>query len=263
VAAVSNDDRAEAWRQVHGVLATITAAPSMRDALRALADGVVAAVGFGVACVNVVDEDGRLRAVAVAGSEDARHALMGRRYERAQFEAEFARADAWGRLLFVPHDRVHDREDLGWVPASAPSDDIESWTLSTRCSHRCTPRRASSSACCRWTCRGAAGDRGRCSAICSSWSPRTGAHARATALTEQLQLEQDRLRASDEAFRLAFHGAAVGMSILSLSGHDIGRFRAGQRGDVPDRRPLRRGARGPAAEPDHPSRRPGPGPAGG
>jgi GAF domain-containing protein len=45
-------------------------------------------------------------------------------------------------------------------------------------------------------------------------------------LTEQLRREQDRLRASEESFRLAFDGAGVGMTMISLGAHDRGRFLA-------------------------------------
>ena len=50
-----------------------------RDALQLIAEGVTDLAGFGVAAISVAREDGKLEVMAVAGSDEARIELQGRR----------------------------------------------------------------------------------------------------------------------------------------------------------------------------------------
>jgi signal transduction histidine kinase len=98
------------------------------DAISLIAEGVTEVVGFEVCAISVVREDGYLEMVAVAGSEDAREQLLGHRTPVSEIQAEIDNADHWGKLCFVPHERMGiDQSDLGWVPDLEVSDDPDAW----------------------------------------------------------------------------------------------------------------------------------------
>ena len=79
---------------------------SAQDDLAGLFEMVVAGaadvVGFKVAAISLVIPSGDVEVVAVAGDDDARSELLGRRTPRINLEAEFAVAERWGSLRFVP-----------------------------------------------------------------------------------------------------------------------------------------------------------------
>src|SRR4051812_12157972 len=99
-------------------------APS-RDALELIAEGVTQLAGFGVAAISVVREDGKLQVMAVAGSDAAREQLEGTRTPVDRLTAEISKADDWGLLRFVPHERLDPGvgEEWGWIPDIDPIDD--------------------------------------------------------------------------------------------------------------------------------------------
>lgn len=99
-------------------------APS-RDALQLIAEGVTEMAGFGIASISVVRDDGLLESVAVAGNEDAKAELEGTRTPVDRLLAELEKADDWGLLRFVPHERLDPGagETWGWVPDIEPIDD--------------------------------------------------------------------------------------------------------------------------------------------
>ncbi|WP_085874162.1 MULTISPECIES: sensor histidine kinase [unclassified Nocardioides] len=103
-------------------------APS-RDALQLIAEGVTQLAGFGVAAISVVRADGRLEVMAVAGSDAARQQLQGTRTPVDRLNREIAKADDWGLLRFVPHERLDPGagEDWGWVPDIEPIDAPDAW----------------------------------------------------------------------------------------------------------------------------------------
>jgi diguanylate cyclase (GGDEF)-like protein/PAS domain S-box-containing protein len=224
-------DGDSAFRALHGLVAQVTAAHTLEQTLMAVVDGVVAGVGFDVAALNTLGPDGRFHAVAVAGPDEARDALLGQSYEREVFEKEFAAADIWGTTLhFVPHDRLVHGEVIGWVPpqpATPHSPEHEAWhPLDALYVPLCA----------------ASGDllgvlsvdlptgRRRPSALQQDLLEIFGAHTglalEKARLAEDLRREGERLRVSEASFRLAFDGAAVGMSILGLAPGDIGRLLA-------------------------------------
>ena len=57
-------------------------------------------VGFEVAAVSLLRPGDEFEVVAVAGDEEARKQLLGRRTALSHIEAEFADAEHWGSLLF-------------------------------------------------------------------------------------------------------------------------------------------------------------------
>ncbi len=85
-----------------------------RDALQLIAEGVTDLAGFGVAAISVAREDGKLEVAAVAGSDEARIELQGRRTPIDTLMAEIEKADHWGLLRFVPHERIDPRAGETW-----------------------------------------------------------------------------------------------------------------------------------------------------
>lgn len=102
---------------------------SSRDALQLIAEGVTQVAGFGVAAISVARDDGKLEVMAVAGSDAAREQLEGTRTPIDQLSLEIEKADDWGLLRFVPHERIDASlgEDWGWVPDIEPIDEPDAW----------------------------------------------------------------------------------------------------------------------------------------
>lgn len=101
--------------------------PLSRETVQLIAEGVTEMVGFQVAIISVVRGEA-LRAVAVAGSDEAREQLMGSATPMQVIHDEVARADDWGRFKFVPHDRAGGSgDDYGWVPDFVPQEGPDAW----------------------------------------------------------------------------------------------------------------------------------------
>src|SRR5688500_2252934 len=100
---------------------------SLAETLQAVVDGVVDGLGFGIAVLNLRQPDGKFEVIAVAGSPDAREALLGTISAADIFDAEFAIADSWGALRCVPHERLPEGEVVGWVPEIPVSSDPDAW----------------------------------------------------------------------------------------------------------------------------------------
>ena len=100
-----------------------------REALQTIAEGVTQLAGFGVAAISVVRDDGRLEVMAVAGSDEAREQLEGTRTPVDVLLGEIEKADEWGLLRFVPHERLDAGagEAWGWVPDITPLADPDAW----------------------------------------------------------------------------------------------------------------------------------------
>lgn len=98
------------------------------DALQLIAEGVTAIAGWGVAAIKVARDDGQLQMVAVAGSDDARSELEGSRTPIAKLMVELEKADDWGLLKFIPHERLDLGDgEWGWVPDFRPLDVDDAW----------------------------------------------------------------------------------------------------------------------------------------
>ncbi|HTW15014.1 MAG TPA: HAMP domain-containing sensor histidine kinase [Nocardioides sp.] len=98
------------------------------DALQLIAEGITAIAGWGVAAISVVRDDGQMQVMAVAGNEDARRQLEGSRTPIEGLLAELEKADDWGLLKFVPHERLDLGEgEWGWVPDIEPLDVPDAW----------------------------------------------------------------------------------------------------------------------------------------
>ena len=121
IAAPSSGDRAPTWSE----------GPS-RDALELIAEGVTQVAGFGIAAISVVRDDGKLELIAIAGDDGAAEAVRGRRTPVASLMTELEKADDWGLLKFIPHERLDlgtGEEAWGWVPDPdlTPSSEPDAW----------------------------------------------------------------------------------------------------------------------------------------
>ncbi len=98
-----------------------------REGLQLIAEGVTELVGFGVAVVSVVRND-QLEVVAVAGDEKVRSEIHGTRTPIRTLQAELDKADSWGLMQFVPHERLNDEVlATGWVPDIEPLEGPDAW----------------------------------------------------------------------------------------------------------------------------------------
>lgn len=214
-----------AVRRLHEATLRMTAGQNLAQVLHDVVDGVCRGVGFGVAVVNLVVGQDEVETVAVAGPPEAREALLGRRQPLASYEAEFAIADEWGRLRFVPHERVDADSAAGWVPEPGAYAGPDAWHPLDALFAPLTD------------------SAGRLVGVLGVDLPEDGrlpgplqrdlleifaAHAgiaiEKAQLTDRLREERNRLAASEESFRLAFEGAGTPMTIVSLEPADAGRF---------------------------------------
>lgn len=120
-------EREDPARLINEVLAEAWSRTALQDALQQIAEGVTEVAGFGVAAVSVLRESGEFEVVAVAGSDDCRETLLGNFTPLSDIEAELAVAEEWGRLRFVPHERLPEGVALGWVPDEEPLDVENAW----------------------------------------------------------------------------------------------------------------------------------------
>lgn len=108
----------DALRRLSALISRAAAQPSLGELLDLVTTGVSDVVGFEVAAVSLLRPGDEFEVVAVAGDEEARKQLLGRRTALSHIEAEFADAEHWGSLLFLPHDRLPDGHLAGWVSSA-------------------------------------------------------------------------------------------------------------------------------------------------
>ena len=211
-------------RQLYELIGALNHERSLDATLTRVVEGVVAGLGFGVAAVNVVQPDGSFETVAVAGSDDARQTLLGARAPANAFDVEFAVAEHWGSLRFVPHDRLAEGVATGWVPpaeAVAVSSDVDGSIAWHPMDALFAPLRAPSGQLVGMLSVDLPEDGRRPAALqrelLEMFAVQAGIAIDNARLTEQLH-------ASEEGFRLAFEGAGTGMSMISLDPADRGRY---------------------------------------
>lgn len=225
-------------RQLHQAVANLNQARSLADTLQTVADGIVAGLGYELACVNLVRPDGDLMVAALAGDDSAAALMSGRVGPRTSWERRLSMGVAWGDLRFIPYTEgwVLDHDDVPQVHNPGPEPRFEDeWHPSDRLFAPMYATDASG---------------GELIGVISVDRPRNGRHPgawgqealqmyafqAAIAITNarlranmqralvRLEREQQALRASEESFRQAFEYAPSGMAIAEMGGDQHGRL---------------------------------------
>ncbi|MFD3505073.1 diguanylate cyclase CdgB [Streptomyces sp. NPDC058676] len=233
--------RLASLRQLHQVMADMNTARSLADTLQTVADGVVHALGYELACVNLVRPDGDLVVAAFAGNAAAEALITGRVGSRDSWERRLGMGEHWGDLVFIPHTEgwVLDDDDVPQWYTDGPAPRFEDeWHPSDRLfAPMFTPGPPG-------------GVSGELIGVLSVDRPRNGrrpgawgrealqmyafqaaiaiSNARLRANMQRalvrLEREQQALRASEESFRQAFEYAPSGMAIAEMGGDQHGRI---------------------------------------
>jgi signal transduction histidine kinase len=119
--------RPDGVRKLYELMRRVNSSSDPAEVLEEIARGVVEVLGFGIAAISRLEGD-TLVMTTVAGPEDVRAQIIGRRTPVSVILNEFAQADEWGILRYVPHGRLPD-EIMGaaWIPDIEPSDDVGDW----------------------------------------------------------------------------------------------------------------------------------------
>ncbi len=234
--------RLESLRQLHRVMAEMNTARSLADTLQTVADGVVDALGYALACVNLVRPDGDLVVAAFAGDQAAEALITGRVGSRASWDRRLMMGERWGDLVFIPHTEgwVLDDDDVPqWYTDGPEPRFADEWHPSDRLF---APMYAPGPQ--------GGGTSGKLVGVLSVDRPRNGrhpgawgrealqmyafqaaiaisnAHLRSNMQRALVRLERDQqaLRASEESFRQAFEYAPSGMAIAEMGGDQHGRI---------------------------------------
>ncbi|MFD8376332.1 diguanylate cyclase CdgB [Streptomyces sp. NPDC059688] len=235
--------RLASLRQLHQVMADMNTARSLADTLQTVADGAVHALGYEMACVNLVrpDGDGDLVVAAFSGNSAAEALITGRAGSRESWDRRLNMGERWGDLVFIPHTEgwVLDDDDVPQWYTDGPAPRFEDeWHPSDRLfAPMFTPGVQG-------------GSSGELLGVISVDRPRNGrrpgawgrealqmyafqaaiaiSNARLRANMQRalvrLEREQQALRASEESFRQAFEYAPSGMAIAEMGGDQHGRI---------------------------------------
>ncbi|WP_431991493.1 diguanylate cyclase CdgB [Streptomyces albogriseolus] len=234
--------RLASLRQLHQAMADMNTARSLADTLQTVADGVVGALGYELACVNLVRPDGDLVVAALSGNAAAEALITGRVGSRASWDRRLTMGERWGDLVFIPHTEgwVLDDDDVPQWYTDGPAPRFEDeWHPSDRLF---APMYAPGPQ--------GGGTSGELVGVLSVDRPRNGrrpgawgrealqmyAFQAAIAISNarlrsnmqralvRLEREQQALRASEESFRQAFEYAPSGMAIAEMGGEQHGRI---------------------------------------
>ncbi|MEU9170835.1 diguanylate cyclase CdgB [Streptomyces sp. NPDC048420] len=233
--------RLASLRQLHQVMADMNTARSLADTLQTVANGVTQALGYELACVNLVRPDGDLVVAAFSGNQAAEALITGRVGSRESWERRLSMGETWGDLVFIPHTEgwVLDDDDVPQWYTDGPAPRFEDeWHPSDRLfAPMYTPAMKG-------------GQCGELIGVLSVDRPRNGrrpgawgrealqmyafqaaiaiSNARLRANMQRalvrLEREQQALRASEESFRQAFEYAPSGMAIAEMGGDQHGRI---------------------------------------
>lgn len=116
-----------AVRRLSELMRRVNSSSDTADVLEEIATGVVEVLGYGVAAIARL-EGAMLVMTNVAGPEEVRQQILGRRTPADQILDEFRQADKWGILRFVPHGRMSDaRRRAAWIPELPTTEDANAW----------------------------------------------------------------------------------------------------------------------------------------
>lgn len=118
---------APALQRLSELVRRVNSSTDTADVLEEIVHGVCEVLGYGVAAIARLEGD-TLVMTAVAGPDDVRRQILGRRTPASEILDEFRQADRWGILRFVPHGRMdHNRLSAAWIPDFEPDDDPSAW----------------------------------------------------------------------------------------------------------------------------------------
>lgn len=194
------------------LIRTVQRAPTLEGTLRAIVEGVVEAVGFELAALNVRRDDGWFEVVAVAGDDPDLHAFDFPNPPPDWFDRQADVGEVWGNIVFVSHERAPaDLDAMAWTPDIEVVDAEGAWH----------PRDSL-----YVLLRGTSGDLIGALSVDVPRNRRLPDErqlrllesfgAQASAALGQAILT-DRLAANERLFRSAFDGALNGMLLLTLS----------------------------------------------
>lgn len=124
---LTESPRAEGIRRLYELMLRVNSSTDLSEVLDEIARGVVEVLGYGIAAIARLEGEVFVM-TTVAGSEEVREQIIGRRTPVASIFNEFAQADEWGVLRFVPHDRMPDAlEESAWVPEFEPDQGPDAW----------------------------------------------------------------------------------------------------------------------------------------
>ncbi len=207
-----------AMRELQRLILRLNAGPDLLSTLNAVVDGVVEGLGFQVAVVNLVQDDGTVEVVTVAGPPEVSQTLLGSTSDLATWQYEIDRSTPRGLLRFLPHTEPDNLALATWVPDIPVSDDPEAWHPMDALF---APLFSVS---------------GTLVGILSVDLPESGRRPDdvQVALLEMFATQAGiaidnarlmaRVRASEESFRIAFENAPIGMSLVDFTPGNVGRF---------------------------------------
>ncbi|MFD9395837.1 diguanylate cyclase CdgB [Streptomyces sp. NPDC060000] len=235
--------RLASLRQLHQVMADMNTARSLADTLQTVADGVVTALGYELACVNLVRPDNNLVVAAFAGNPAAEALITGRVGSRESWERRLGMGETWGELVFIPHTEgwILDDDDVPQWYTDGPAPRFEDeWHPSDRLfAPMYMPAAPGSGDACGELIGVLSVDRPRNGRRPGAWGREalqmyafqaaiaiSNARLRANMQRALVRLERDQqaLRASEESFRQAFEYAPSGMAIAEMGGDQHGRI---------------------------------------
>lgn len=118
---------AQALQRLSELVRRVNSSTDTADVLEEIVRGVREVLGYGVAAIARFDGD-MLVMSNVAGPEEARRQILGRRTPARFILDEFRQADRWGILRYVPHGRMsQDRLAAAWLPDLVPGDEPDAW----------------------------------------------------------------------------------------------------------------------------------------
>ena len=117
----------EALKRLSDLVRRVNSSADTSHVLDEIVNGVHEVLGYGVAAISQLEGD-TLVMVAVAGPEEVRREILGRRTRAVNILDEYRAADHWGILRYVPHGRMDPAHlDTVWIPDIEPSDDPGAW----------------------------------------------------------------------------------------------------------------------------------------